>query len=131
MLKDELIQNLLRFIVVGGVVTLTFMALNKLFGPRLGKNRAFFAAYPPAVLLHFCLNKWWTFGSDGAATPRQITHYLILMVTALAIQWSVFHLLTRYSKMRPWIASGAATAAQMAIAFVAMQTWIFASGVRV
>ena len=108
-------------------MTATFMALNKLLGPKLGKNGAFFAAYPPAVALHFCLNKWWTFGSGSTTTAQQGFHYGLLMVVAFVIQWSVFQLLTRFTRMRPWIASGAATAAQMIIAFLAMRAWIFAS----
>lgn len=128
MFKQELLLQVARFALVGGTVTAAFMGLNKLFGPRLGKNGAFFAAYPPAVALHFCLNKWWTFGSDGTTTARQGFHYLLLMVSAFAIQWGAFQLLTRYTRMRPWLASGAATAAQMVIAFVAMRAWIFASG---
>ncbi len=128
MFKQELVFQVARFALVGGVVTATFMGLNKLFGPKLGKNGAFLAAYPPAVALHFCLNKWWTFGNQGGTTAPETSRYVVLMIVAFALQWGVFQLLTRFTKMRPWLASGAATAAQMVIAFVAMRAWIFASG---
>jgi putative flippase GtrA len=127
MFKQELVFQVARFALVGGTVTAAFMGLNKLFGPKLGKNGAFFAAYPPAVALHFCLNKWWTFGSEGATTAQQGFHYLLLMLVAFVIQWGAFQLLTRFTRMRPWLASGAATAAQMVIAFLAMRAWIFTS----
>jgi putative flippase GtrA len=126
MFKQELVLQVARFALVGGIVTATFMGLNKLLGPRLGKNGAFLAAYPPAVALHFCLNKWWTFGSQGGTTVQEASHYLELTLVAFAIQWIVFQLLTRFTRMRPWLASGAATAAQMVIAFVVMRAWIFA-----
>lgn len=127
MFKQELLFQVARFVVVGGTVTLAFMGLNRWFGRRLGKNGAFFAAYPPAVALHFCLNKWWTFGSNGTTTPQQASHYLLLMLGAFVIQWTVFQLLTRYTQMRAWVASGAATGAQMIIAFLVMRVWIFAA----
>jgi len=130
MFKQELVLQVARFALVGGTVTATFMGLNKLLGPRLGKNGAFLAAYPPAVALHFCLNKWWTFGGQGGTSAQETSHYLELMVVAFVLQWGVFQLLTRFTRMRPWLASGAATAAQMVIAFLVMRTWIFAAGGR-
>jgi len=130
MFKQELVLQAARFALVGGTVTATFMGLNKLLGPRFGKNGAFLAAYPPAVALHFCLNKWWTFGGHGGTSAQETSHYLGLMVVAFVLQWGVFQLLTRFTRMRPWLASGAATAAQMVIAFLVMRTWIFAAGGR-
>jgi putative flippase GtrA len=124
--QQDLLFQVARFAFVGGIVTATFMGLNKLLGIKLGKNAAFLAAYPPAVALHYCLNKWWTFGSQTRATTQETSHYLVLMIVAFFIQWSVFRLILRFTKMRPWLASGAATAAQMVIAFVAMRLWIFA-----
>jgi putative flippase GtrA len=128
MFKQELVLQVARFALVGGTVTATFMGLNKFLGPRLGKNRAFLAAYPPAVALHFCLNKWWTFGNRGSTTATEASHYLELTLVAFVIQWGAFQLLTRFTRMRPWLASGAATAAQMVISFVVLRVWIFAAG---
>ena len=128
MFSKELMVQVLRFALVGGLVTGVFMGLNALLGPRLGKNGAFLAAYPPAVALHFCLNKWWTFANVGAPGARQTSEYVLLTAVAFGLQWGVFQLLTKYTRMKPWVASGAATVAQMAIAFFAMRAWVFAAG---
>ena len=126
MFKQELILRLLRFGVVGGGVTLVFMGLNWWFGPKLGPDLAYLAAYPLAVALHFVLNKWWTFGQQGAVKARQLSEYLGLMVVAFLIQTTVFKLLIHFTAMAPWLASGVATVAQMALAFLIMQRRVFA-----
>jgi putative flippase GtrA len=127
MFKQELIRRLLRFGVVGVVVTLTFMGLNWWFGRLgLGENLAYLAAYPLAVALHFCLNKWWTFGNQGAVRPRQVSEYLVMMLVAFLIQTAVFKLLTHFTPLAPWLASGVATVAQMALSFLVMHRRVFA-----
>src|SRR4051812_22798180 len=105
MLKQELILRLLRFGVTGGLVTLVFMGLNWCFEPRLGADLAYLAAYPLAVILHFCLNKWWTFGDQGAVKTRQLSEYLAMMVVAFLIQTTVFKLLIHYTTLPSWLAS--------------------------
>lgn len=127
-MSKELFWQIARFAVVGGTVTGVFMALNHLFHRYWGKNTAFLLAYPPAVALHYCLNKWWTFEDGAKPSVGETTQYLLLTLVAFVIQWSVFQLLVRNTRMRPWLASGAATVAQMAIAFVVMRLWVFASG---
>ncbi len=119
--------QLFRFGVVGGTVTLTFMGLNHLIGRWCGKNLAFLLAYPPAVLLHFALNKWWTFEEQSQATAHQTGQYLLMTAVAFAIQWSMFQALTRWLKVRAWLASGVATVAQMSLAYLAMRLWVFAA----
>jgi putative flippase GtrA len=127
MFKPELIRRLLRFGLVGGIVTLTFMGLNWWFGQRgLSENLAYLAAYPPAVALHFCLNKWWTFGNQAAVRPRQVSEYLAMMLAAFLIQTAVFKLLTHFTPLAPWLASGVATIAQMALSFLVMHRRVFA-----
>jgi putative flippase GtrA len=126
MFKQELILRLVRFGVVGGGVTLVFMGLNWWFAPRLGPDLAYLAAYPLAVGLHFCLNKWWTFGDQGAVKSRQVSEYLVMMLVAFLIQTAVFKALTHFTQLAPWLASGVATVAQMALSFVVMQRRVFA-----
>src|SRR3954466_381497 len=121
MFKQELILTLVRFGLVGSTVTLVFMGLNRWLGPKLGKNKAFLVAYPPTVALHFCLNKWWTFGAPRTDASRQISQYIVLTLVAFLIQLGIFQLLTRYTRLRPWLASGVATVAQMALAFFVMR----------
>lgn len=130
MFKPELIRRVLRFATVGGLVTGVFMGLNWLLAPRLGADRAYFAAYPVAVGLHFCLNKWWTFGNQGAPRRRQISEYLVMTLVAFLIQTAVFKALMYFTPVPSWLASGMATVAQMALSFVVMHRRIFAPAVQ-
>ncbi|HEX2855287.1 MAG TPA: GtrA family protein [Opitutaceae bacterium] len=125
MLPRALLTKLLRFGIVGGGVTLVFMGLNWWFGRWWSADVAYLAAYPFAVGLHFCLNKWWTFGDESAVRARQVSEYLVMMVIAFLIQTAVFKLLTLFTPLAPWLASGVATVAQMALAFLFMHRRVF------
>lgn len=127
-MSKELVWQLFRFAVVGGTVTGVFMGLNHLLNRWFSKNVAFLVAYPPAVALHFCLNKWWTFKDAAKPSVGETSQYLIMTGVAFVIQWSVFQLLIKKTRTKPWLASGIATVAQMALAFVAMRLWVFAAG---
>ena len=121
----DLLARLARFAVVGGTVAASFMALNWLFERLVGKQAAFFLAYPPSVLLHFCLNKWWTFGCRGGDTRRQIGEYLVMVAVAFVIQWGVFKVLSTLTTWPGPLEAGLANVAQMALTFVVMQRRIF------
>jgi putative flippase GtrA len=127
MLKSEFMRRVLRFGLVGSTVTLFFMGLNWLLAPRLGTDVAFFAAYPPTVALHFSLNKWWTFRDQSAMRSKQVSEYLVMTLIAFLIQSAVFKLLMHFTPMASWVASGLATVAQMALAFLIMQFRVFAT----
>jgi putative flippase GtrA len=129
MFKPELVRRIVRFGVVGGLVMLVFMGLNALLAPRLGKDAAFLVAYVPAVALHFCLNKYWTFGSTRTDSGKQVGEYLLMVFVTFLIQAGVFKLLTTFTPLPSWLAAGAANAAQMAITFVVMQRRVFAGPV--
>ena len=66
--------RIMRFAAVGGVVTVFFMGLNALFGKVLGLQPgvAFLVSYPPALGVHFLLNKLWTFGDRRSTTHSQV-----------------------------------------------------------
>jgi len=115
----------MRYAVVGAVVMAVFTGLNWLLGLRFGKDVSFVLAYPPAVGLHFWLNKRWTFGCRRSDARRQVSEYLIMVLVTFLIQAAVFGLLTRLTAMPGWCAAGGANAAQMAITFLAMQYRIF------
>jgi putative flippase GtrA len=125
MLQLEFMRRVLRFGLVGTTVTLFFMGLNWLLAPRLGTDVAFFAAYPPTVALHFSLNKWWTFRDRSAMRSKQVSEYLAMTVVAFLIQSAVFKLLMHFTPLASWLASGVATVAQMALAFLVMQFRVF------
>lgn len=118
---------MLRFAVVGLVVMLVFMGLNWLLGHGLGKQAAFLLSYPPALGLHFCLNRRWTFGCRRPDLHRQVRDYLAMVVATFLIQWAVFSALEAWTPLPGWIAAGVANAAQIAVTFVVMQRRVFAA----
>ena len=102
-----------------------FIGLNWLLGHRFGKDASFIMAYPPAVSLHFWLNKRWTFGCARTDFHRQVSEYLLMVLITFLIQAAVFKLLTALTSLPGWAAAGAANAAQMAITYFAMHLRIF------
>jgi putative flippase GtrA len=120
-----LIPKLTRYAVVGLVVMGVFTGLNWLLGQRFGKDLSFLLAYPPAVALHFWLNKKWTFGCERTDHARLLSEYAVMVAVTFLIQAAVFKLLTTFTVMPGWAAAAAANAAQMAVTFLAMQLRIF------
>jgi putative flippase GtrA len=125
MLTAEMFRRVVRYAVVGLVVMGVFTALNWLLGKYLGKEASFLVAYPPAVGLHFWLNKHWTFGCKRTDSKRQVSEYLVMVGVTFLVQAAVFEALTRLTALPGWAAAGLANAAQMIITFVAMQYRIF------
>ncbi len=126
MLKPQLFSKLMRFAVVGVVVMMVFMGLNWLWGRWVGKQAAFLLSYPPALGLHFYLNRRWTFGCRRTDVPRQIRDYLAMVAATFLVQWAVFSALAAWTPLPGWLEAGVANAAQMAITFVVMQRRVFA-----
>jgi putative flippase GtrA len=126
-LKPELVRRLLRFAAVGVTVMLVFMALNWLFGRVTGETAAFLLAYPPALALHYALNRWWTFGSDRTDTGRQFAEYLGMVAITFVVQYVFFWLAHERFGWAGWLSAGFANAAQMALSFVIMQRRVFAT----
>jgi putative flippase GtrA len=125
MRNPEMLRRLVRYAVVGTVVLLVFTGLNWLWGLRFGKDTSFLLAYPPAVGLHFWLNKHWTFGCRRADAGRQVSEYLVMVLVTFLVQAAVFATLTRLTDLPGWVAAGMSNAAQMIITFLAMQYRIF------
>jgi putative flippase GtrA len=125
MTTPTLSQRVLRYAVVGGLVTGVFTGLNWLLGHSFGKDLSFLIAYPPAVTLHFLLNKKWTFGCSRTDSTRQVSEYLLMVLVTFVIQAAVFKALTASTSLPGWAAAAAANAAQMVITFLAMQFHIF------
>ena len=130
MVKPELLWKLARFGAVGVAVMGVFMALNWVLGHALSEPVAFLCAYPPAVALHFFLNKRWTFVDQRTASARQVGEYVVMVIVTFGIQWSVFTALRMWSTWPGWLAAGAANVAQMAVSFAMMQVRVFAATPR-
>lgn len=125
-LKPELVQRLMRFAVVGGTVMVFFMGLNWVLGRWLGPTAAFLCAYPPALALHYSLNKWWTFGCERTDTARQVSEYLVMVAVTFVVQYAFFWLTHDQLGLVGWLSAGLANAAQMVLSFVLMQRRVFA-----
>ncbi len=125
-LKPELVRRLVRFAVVGLTVMVFFMGLNWVFGRWMGATAAFLAAYPPALALHFGLNKWWTFGCERTDTARQVWEYLGMVAVTFVAQYVFFWLAHHMGGLAGWLSAGVANAAQMALSFLIMQRRVFA-----
>jgi putative flippase GtrA len=125
MTNPPMLQKLVRYGVVGVVVMGVFMGLNWIFGHWFGKDLSFILSYPPAVALHFWLNKTWTFGCARTDAGRQVSEYLVMVLVTFLVQAAVFKALTSATSLPGWAAAGGANAAQMAITFFVMQYRIF------
>ena len=130
MVNQDLFRRVVRFGVVGGMVLVLFAFLNWLLGHWMGKQAAFLLAYPPALALHFSLNKWWTFGCERTDMARQVGEYLAMVVVTFVIQWAVFTALITWTPVPGWLAAAAANAAQMMVTFFAMQRKVFAGATQ-
>jgi putative flippase GtrA len=119
--------RLLRFACVGGAVTVFFMALNALLarGFGFGAQAAFLSSYPPALALHFTLNKIWTFGDRRATSARHIGEYLFSVVATFLIQWPAFTLLHGLFGIRGWVAAGGANVIQMTASYLFLRHRVF------
>lgn len=125
-LKPELVRRLVRFAVVGGTVMVFFMGLNWLIGRWTGPTAAFLLAYPPALALHYSLNKWWTFGCERTDTAKQVGEYLVMVAVTFVVQYAFFWLAHDRLGLPGWLAAGIGNAGQMALSFVIMQRRVFA-----
>jgi putative flippase GtrA len=119
--------KLLRFAAVGLIVMAVFMALNAMFGFLMDQQAAFFCAYPPALLLHFSLNKYWAFSNREKISVKQLYTYLITVVITFFIQWLVFTLICRWFLWPAWFVAGLANLAQMLFSFIMMKFRVFDS----
>lgn len=124
-LKPEFVRRLARFAAVGGIVMIFFMALNWLFGRWTGPTGAFLLSYPPALVLHYSLSKWWTFGCERTDTVKQVSEYLMMVAVTFVVQYAIFWLANSVLALPGWLAAGIANAGQMVLTFLIMQARIF------
>jgi putative flippase GtrA len=80
----------LRFVVVGGLTTLTYFGLTLAFTGSLGFpiQLAMACAYPPAVIVHFSGQRWFVFRSAhgfALAMNHQARRYLVVGVSQLVL----------------------------------------------
>lgn len=124
-LPRESLLRLLRFGTVGVTVMVFFMALNWALGRMLAPQLAFLAAYPPALLLHYLLNKRWTFGDETPTDGRKVADYLHTVLVTFLIQWPVFTVAQSVLGCPAWLAAGVANLMQMTASFLLLQWRVF------
>jgi putative flippase GtrA len=122
-------RRIVRFGCVGVIVAVFFACLNGLLGRviGLGAQASFFVAYPPALALHFLLNKLWTFGERSSATHHQVGEYLFSVIVTFLVQWPAFLLLQKGIGFPGWLAAGGANLAQMSVSFLLLRWKVFNS----
>ncbi len=125
-MSRELIRRFIRSGVVGVVVMLVFLGLNWVLAHWLSARASFLVAYPPAVAIHFWLNKKWTFGCRREDTARQATQYLAMVGVTFLIQYGLFHAGYYWLGWPHLVAAAVANAGQMVVGFALMQFHIFA-----
>lgn len=127
MLQKVLSSRLIRFGAVGFTVTVFFMGLNALLSRWLGiaPYAAFLIAYPPALVLHFTLNKIWTFGDSRSTSSRHLAEYLYSVVVTFLIQLPAFILLQKGMGLPGWLAAGGANVLQMAASYGMLRWRVF------
>src|SRR5271170_5886873 len=127
MLQKLLSSRLIRFGAVGCTVTVFFMGLNALLSRclGLGPDASFLVAYPPALVLHFTLNKLWTFGDSRSTSSRPLPEYLYSVVVTFLIQLPAFVVLQKGLRLPGWVAAGGANVLQMAASYGMLRWRVF------
>jgi putative flippase GtrA len=119
------VGKLMRFALVGLLVMCVFMALNWALGGLMTEQGAFLSAYPAALLLHFYLNKFWTFENYEKVNSRQLLAYAATVLVTFVIQWCIFTYCRRWTSWPAWIAAGVANVGQMTVSFFMLKLKVF------
>jgi putative flippase GtrA len=126
-LKSLFSNRIIRFGCVGLTVAVFFAALNALFNRAFGwgPQLCFLLAYPPALALHFFLNKLWTFGDRTSTTHHQLGEYFFSVIVTFLVQWPAFLLLQKVLGLRGWVAAFGANLLQMSVSFALLRWRVF------
>lgn len=125
--KQDTIRTLIRFGIVGGAVALLHSLLIWYFYHAWGwgARASFWAGYFPAVTLHFCLTKWWTFRCARRDLARQLIRYAIVGAITSSIQFGIYHLVLLSVTANPNLAYVASAVLGMGVSFVLMRQKVF------
>jgi putative flippase GtrA len=125
--KQDTIRTLIRFGLVGGIVALVHSGLIWYFFhvAGMGARSSYWAGYFPAVTLHFCLTKWWTFRCARRDLVRQIIRYAVVAAVTAVIQFGIYHAALLWITRTPNLAYVIAAVVQMGVSFVLMRQGVF------
>jgi putative flippase GtrA len=126
MFKQDRISQLIRFAVVGGLVAAVQSGLIWFFYSvaGFGARTSFWAGYFPAVALHFCLTKWWTFGCQRREFG-QVIRYILAAAISAVVQFGIFNAALHWITGNPNIAYVIAAALGVALSYFMMRRKVF------
>lgn len=112
---------------MGLTVAVFFAGLNALFSRAFGfgPQVCFLLAYPPALALHFLLNKLWTFSDRTSTTHHQLGEYFFSVIVTFLVQWPAFLLLQKGLGLRGWVSAFGANLLQMSVSFALLRWRVF------
>ena len=123
---EDKFKGVMRFAVVGICVAIFFMLSNAILGKMFSAELAFVLSYPPALALHYGLNKYWTFKDSQRANITQIAKYFAMVVITFALQAGIFKVArVAFPELPAWIAAGVANVLQLLVTFTVMRYFIF------
>jgi putative flippase GtrA len=115
----------IKFCFVGALVFgVDFAALwaCKPFLPRL---LAVSIAYFVAVILHFCLNKWWVFGTRRSLHGMEVARYVLTVLICWLCTITVVAATLKLATDNVFIAKAFAIPPTTALSFVLMRSFVF------
>ena len=121
-----MLPQFVRFIVVGvaGFLLDALILMAAIGFASMGPLSARLFSFPPAFLLTWSLNRYWTF-DDGHLKPsgRQLTTYFIIQAAGFFVNYAIYATTLKYV---PNIVGGPIGALVIATGFVALQSFLLA-----
>lgn len=119
-------KGFFRFCVVGGTVAVFNLGLLALCARFFRPNVSFLLAYLPSILLHFGLNKWWTFRCERSDMRRQLVQYLVVVGLNFAINFTLYNVALHWLSSNALLANLLALPASMFVGYVLFSRHVFA-----
>jgi putative flippase GtrA len=120
-----MIGSVIRFCVVGSLVAVIDFSCLWLFKQFLPRMAAVSASYFIAVATHFCLNKWWVFGSRQEAQVAEVARYLTMVFCCWLCTISVVWLSLRFITQNLFVARALAMPIATVVSFLGMRLFVF------
>jgi len=121
----ETLGGFIRFCVVGGTVAIFNLGLLAALAGFLSPNASFLIAYPPAVALHFALNKWWTFRCQRNDMPKQLAQYILVAGLNFAINLGLYNAALHWMTSSAVLANAFALPVSMTVGFLLFRHHVF------
>jgi putative flippase GtrA len=120
-----MIGSVIRFCIVGSLVAVVDFSCLWLFKQFLPKLGAVSASYFIAVATHYCLNKWWVFGSREEPQVAEVARYLTMVFCCWLCTISVVWLSLRFITHNLFLARALAMPMATIVSFLGMRMFVF------